>query len=118
MEIVAYRGSDISIPLNLTNPDGSPYDLTGCTLFLTIKNRTGYNSTDSTDADALLKYTSTDIPSPAAGSYTFDIPHDDMETLMPGSYNIGFRLKDALGDIQPGPEGTLSVKATTTRRTS
>ena len=121
MEFIVYRGSDYSIPVTLTNSDNSAYDLTGCELFLTIKRN--FHSNDLLDNDALLKYsagtgTSTPIPNPTLGVYTFTLPSADTETLDPTNYYIGMRLKSALGKIEPGPEGTLSVKETTTRRTS
>ena len=118
MAYIAPRACDYSFPFALTNSDGSSRDLTGCTLFMTIK--LSPSSDSPTDDDAIYQQTIVpgEIPTPAAGLYTFVITAAEMRTFEIGQYYVGFALLSATGVKEAGPEDTFEVVNCTTLRTS
>ncbi len=54
-----HRNEDATIRVTITNPDGTPYDLTGASLKLTVKAL-------ATDTDAQAKFTKTISATPTA----------------------------------------------------
>ena len=119
MAYIAPRACDYSFPFALTNADNTARNLTGCTLFMTIKSAPSSDS--PTDDDAIYKQTigPDDIPNPTAGLYTFGITAEEMRTKFEiGQYYVGFALVDDMGNKEAGPEDTFEVVNCTTLRTS
>ena len=92
--IKVFRGDDVDLTFYFEEANGTPIDLTGCTLFATIKS-----SIDDTDAQA--KYaTYLTIQSPeTAGIATLSIPATTMFYLR-GGYIMDIQIKTAAGKIR------------------
>lgn len=53
------------MPVTVTNSDGSPYNLTGCTVYFTVKKKADINTSD--DTAAIIQKTITTHTSPTGG---------------------------------------------------
>lgn len=91
--ISVFRGDDLSLTLYFKDDTGTAIDLTGCTLFTTIKR-----SIEDADADAVLTPT-TSITSPeTSGIVTITAPNTDMVALR-GQYILDVQIKNVSGKI-------------------
>lgn len=86
------QGDDKTFTFNIKTAAGAAYDLTGCTVFATVKK----DSAD-TDASALIKKTLS-VSVPASGiAYWYSLAADTKYML--GVYLFDIQLKTASGDI-------------------
>ena len=109
MEII--RGDDADFELTFKDIDGNPIDLTGATVFFTVKR----HKTDS-DTSAVLKKEITTFTLPLTGVALLELT--DTETdLTPGSYYFDVQLKDTIGKITSSYSGRLLVFQDITTRT-
>ena len=75
------RGDTWLNTLPVKNRDGTPYDLTGASLWLTIKPR---HSRDTDDSDALIQMTvgtGITVPAPTTGELAVEITDEQTATL-------------------------------------
>lgn len=89
------RGDDKSIAI--TFPTGT--DLTGCTVFFTVKPETEVNATDPSDANAVIKAQTSSHTNPTAGQTVITLTHTDTGAAAPGDYVYDIQLKDSGGNI-------------------
>lgn len=109
------RGTTYTIQGFFIAEDGST-DITGATIFFTIKS-TEYDSS-SDDTTALVKKTVTDFPNATGGEYAITINPSDTATLaeVDGYYDI--KIKLASGVILKLDEGKVRIDASPTNRES
>jgi hypothetical protein len=105
------RGDSGRLDVTVTQSDGTAYDLTGCTLFLTVKNAL-------TDADsaAVIRKEVTVHDAPLAGESHFDILTTDNATAGVRFYDV--QLKDSTNKIFTLFGGVWRVVADVTVRTA
>jgi hypothetical protein len=109
---VTFRGDDLSFKLNFADTEGVPIDITGWTIFFTLK----LNKDDS-DSEALVSKTITTIPDPASGTITVVIPHTEVDDLT-GPYYYDFQYKDASDNVRTITSGAVTFEKDITRRTA
>jgi len=107
-----YRGDTFSTQLVFTDTDDVPIDITGWTIFFTIKK----NRTD-TDAQAIISKTITSIPNPTLGIYTLVVTAAELNSLL-GVYYYDFQIKLLDGKIYTLTSGTFTLEIDVTRRIS
>jgi hypothetical protein len=105
-----YRGDTFAEKLVFEDTDDVTIDITGWTIFFTIKQ----NKTDE-DADALVSKTITDIPNPTLGEYTLTVDASELNALE-GNYYYDFQIKLADGKIYTLISGTITFIVDITRR--
>lgn len=94
---------------------GEAFDLTGCTLRLTVK-RVADSADD--DAAAVLTRTITTFAAPTTGIEDITLGPGDTRDLMPGRYAYDFLLDDSLGRRIGWKSAAFTLTNTTTRRTT
>ena len=106
--------NDVSRDLNFTDKDGNPIDLTGATVYFTVKS--AYD-TDNTDSTALIQKNITSHTNPTAGQTVLNLSETDTDVAA-GKYLFDFKLKTAIGaETNYDPE-TFIVQEVITRRSS
>jgi len=100
-----YRGDTFSEQFIFEDTDNVAIDITGWTLFFTIKK----NKSDG-DSDAVISKTITSIPSPELGIYTLTIPASEMNDLV-GMYYYDCQMKTADGNVYTIIEGAIGTKS-------
>jgi hypothetical protein len=105
------RGDSGRLDVTVTQSDGTAYDLTGATLFLTVKNAL-------TDADsaAVIRKEVTSHDAPLAGESHFEILTTDNATAGVRFYDV--QLKDSANKIFTLFGGVWRVVADVTVRTA
>jgi len=106
------KGDTQNYALTFTDDDGVAIDITGYTVFMTVK--TGY---DVTDEDATISKTVTSHTDPTAGKTTITFTNLDT-TVDPFNYRYDIQTKDTSGTITTVMSGTYKVTNEVTRRTS
>lgn len=106
------RRDTVTLTITFTDQDGTPIDLTGSTVFFTLKEK----PTDP-DSEALIATSWTVHSDPTAGvtSVTLSTSQTDID---PGSYYYDFQIRDGGGAIQSTKKGTLVVLQDITVRIS
>jgi hypothetical protein len=105
------RGDSGRLDVTVTQSDGTAYDLTGCTLFLTVKN-----SLTDADSAAVIRKEVTAHDAPLAGESHFEILTTDNATAGARFYDV--QLKDADNKIFTLFGGLWRVLADVTVRTA
>lgn len=106
-----FAGNDVTLRLTLANDDGTPVNLTGCTLFLTEKRR----ASDSDD-DAILKKTWGTHTNAAGGVSEVELTKE--ETAEVGRWVTDIQMKDSGGKVRTLAKGYAVVNQKVTGRTS
>ena len=109
------QGDDEAITVTFKDEDGVAIDITGYTVFFTIKKRP---DEDSDDSDAIFKATITSHTDPANGITTIDIPRDTMADIEARRYVYDLQLKDTSDKINSSKYGVLEVINDITNRTT
>jgi hypothetical protein len=86
------RGDSGRLDVTVTQSDGAAYDLTGCTLFLTVKN-----SLTDADSAAVIRKEMTSHDDATAGEAHFDLLTTDNATAGTRFYDV--QLVTDLGDV-------------------
>jgi len=105
------RGDSGRLDVSVKQADGEPLDLTGSTLFLTVKT-----ALTVVDASATISKTVAAHDAAEAGESHFEIATTDNATA--GTYFYDVQLKDAAGKIYTLFGGLWKVLADVTLRTS
>lgn len=112
------QGNDETIQLAFTDQNGNPIDLTGCTVFFTVKAQQKLGS-DPADSEAVIKKTLTSIPNPAQGIANLVLTNSETN-IPPGSYfydiKIGYPTTPAT--FSSTGVGELDILAVITKRTN
>jgi hypothetical protein len=99
LDLQIRQGMDVENTLTLTNPDGTPLDLTGCTL--TAKMRRTPTST------AVVFDTA--ITDAANGVARLDLTAEQTADLAPPAWSWDLKLTDAAGKVRPLAYGHVVV---------
>lgn len=108
-QLTFYRGDTVNINITVKA------DLTGSTLFFTMKT---VPDNDLTDTSALIKSTVTTHTDPVNGKSVIQLTPTDTNNATPGPYVYDVQLKDSLGNISTLLSGKVKVLADVTRRSS
>ncbi len=107
------QGDDVTYNLNFTDANGAVVDITGWTIFFTVKN----SPEESADTNALISKTITSHTSPTSGLTTIDLSSTD--TNIPKDlYYFDIQVKTNTGKIYTVMKGRFEVTYDITRRTS
>ena len=109
LEII--RGGDYTIPIQVNDADGNAIDITGQTLFFTVK----HNAIDDDD-DAIISKDITVHATPASGLSTLILSDTDTD-VNPGRYVYDFKRQDGATSI-PYTGGEFVVSSGVTKRDS
>ena len=85
------HGDSRTIKATFKKVDGSLYDLTGATAYLTLNK----SKNPTSDGTAAIQKIVTDIPEPESGIVRFKIIPADWENVDPGTYWFDVQLVDA-----------------------
>jgi hypothetical protein len=112
------QGDDVSLDFTFKDEDGSIIDITGYTIFFTIKNQGTYQD-DSDDSEALASVSGVGSGDEAtSGQITITIPRATTELITEGEYVYDIQMKDTSGNIVSTNPGIVKVLADVTKRTS
>jgi len=115
-EITINRGNTFSGTVTVTNADGTAKDITGYTLFFTVKKNS--NSDIVTDSDAIISKTVTSHSDPTGGITTISLTSTDT-TINPGTYFYDIKFKDSTGTwVRSSNTDKFNVRGVTTNRLS
>lgn len=104
-------------PINGTYKDAAGNtDITGATVFFTIKSLEF--DADTVDSDAIVKKTVTSFASPLLGQYYIEVVPTDTSAVTPGNYFYDIKIKLASGKIYLLAEGGIKIEGTPTNRES
>lgn len=107
-DLLIQKGADYSVTVTLSNPDGTPMDLTGSTVIAQMRKRS--------DTDLVAAFTVV-ISNPTGGVFVFGLTHEQTTALVCGEslnepksqYVWGMKLQDVIGGITPLFYGVVSV---------
>lgn len=85
-------GADFDLPMLFSEPDGSPLNLTGATVFLTVKVK---QDASVADASAVLKKDVTTHTDATAGKTNVAISKSDTIAIAPRNYAYEILIVDA-----------------------
>jgi hypothetical protein len=85
------RGDSGRLDVTVKESDGTAYDLTGCTLFLTVKNAL----TDADSAAGVIRKEVTSHDNAAGGLSHFDLLTTDNATAATRFYDVQLKTSDA-----------------------
>jgi hypothetical protein len=109
MEVI--RRDDAEFEITFTDKDGTAINLTGGTVFFTVKKKL----TD-TDADAVISKEVSSFNAPTTGIMTLSLT--DTETnITPRAYYYDVQFKDSSGTISSSERGRFYVTQDVTIRT-
>lgn len=109
-DITFYRGDDISFNMTFTDENSTAIDITGWTVFFTIK----INKTD-TDAKAVLHKEFKDFAAPTTGIAPIVVSHTETDNFN-GNYFYDFQAKRLDGSILTLTSGSITFLTDITRR--
>lgn len=89
------RGDSREIDIQINNEDGTPFDLTGCTVYMTVS----VSRTPATDISAALKVSTTTFADPTSGLATLTLTNALTQSLDAATYWYDIQLKDTNGNI-------------------
>lgn len=110
-KLTIIRGDDVTIPVTFKDSAGDPIDLTGSTVFFTVKNE----KTDS-DNEAVISKSVASHTTPASGITQVVLTNEDTD-IDAGSYYWDLQIKDSVGKIQSTKAAQFEVIQDITTRT-
>lgn len=113
-KLTIYRGDTKSYQLNFTDSDGDAIDITGYTIFMTVKAKTDIASNDTS---ASISKTVTSHTNAAGGITTVTLSSTDTD-ITKGDYKYDFQFKDTSNNITTIQTGIFEVMDDVTKRES
>lgn len=113
-DLTIIRGDNTTIELTYQDSDSNAIDLTGATVFFTVKSAI---DADATDANAIIQKDVTSHADAANGRSDIELSDSDTDVAL-GEYLGDIQIKNAAGDIISSQVFTVQVKGDVTRRTS
>lgn len=104
------QGDDKVLTFSFKNSTGTAYDLTGCTIFVTVKRNVE-------DADSILINTTLASSAPATGVATWTLVPADTKYML-GLYKMDIQIKTAAGKINTVLRDDFQVLDERTKRVS
>lgn len=112
-KIKADRGTTVTIT-GTVKEGNEILDITGATVFFTVKS--AEFSTDTTDSDALISKTVTSLPNASEGIYVISIDPADTVSIAKGTYYYDIKIKLADSTIYKLDEGRFVLDVSPTNR--
>ena len=109
--LVVTSGDDRTVTFTIKTAAGAAYDLTGCTVFATVKR-----NTEDADASALISDSLT-VSAPATGVAVWTIEAADTLYML-GLYKYDIQLKNSSNKIETILTDDFKVEPQVTIRTS
>lgn len=109
------QGDDTAIACTFKDEDGNPIDITGYTVYFTVKKKP---DADDDDSSAVIKKDVSVHTDPTNGETSIEIAKADTEDVEPRRYVYDLQLKDASDKIASSKFGVLEVIPDITNRTS
>lgn len=106
------RGDDTTINITCLDDNGAAIDITGYTIFFTVKS----NINDA-DASAVISKQTSSHTSPTQGRSTITLAHADTD-IAEGDYIYDFQLVSGSGAVTSTERNILTVRKDVTIRTS
>lgn len=116
-DLTIYRGDSKTWNLTFTDAAGTAIDITGYTIFFTVKKKNSYTN-DTVDTDAIVQKNITVHTNPTGGISQLTLQPSDTNTIVPAIYVYDMQLKDSGGTILTFIKGLFTITADVTRRTS
>lgn len=120
--ITIYQGKTRKVNIPVLNPDGTAYDLTGATLWFTVKLRSDQSQDDVLAPIKLYRIVGglgdgITVTLPATGIATIAMTPAQTEPLTIGeSYVYDLQVKDTAGDVFTADTDALYVSRPVTQR--
>lgn len=111
------RGGTYVFDVTVTNSDGSPFNLTGATVFVTF-NTSQTPAVDPTDSSAALKASTNSFTAPLTGIALITVSSTATAALAEGTYYYDLKVIDGNGNSIPIGKNRVLVKDGITTRTS
>lgn len=111
-KISVVRGDDVTLNLTFKDEDGDAINITGYTIFFTVKERLG-----DIDADALISKSTTTHSNPTGGISSLELTASETN-LDEGLYYFDFQLKTSAGKINSTTRDVFEVSRDVTIRTT
>jgi len=115
-DLKIYRGDNKTWVLTFKDSVGAAIDITGYTIFFTVKNKQTYIDSITDTTDGLIQKTVTSHTTPASGISALSLVPADTSSLAPTNYIYDMQLKDGAGKILTFIEGNFEIIADVTRR--
>jgi hypothetical protein len=112
--ITTYRGDDKTLNLTFTNSSGAAIDITGYSIFFTVKNISDVTTDDSL---AIISKTVTSHTDAAAGLTSISLTNSDTNITI-NTYKYDIQSKDGSGNINTILTGNFIINNDVTKRTS
>jgi hypothetical protein len=106
------RGDDVDIQVTFKNSEGEVIDITGSTVFFTVKKRLA-----DTDEQAYISKNVTSHSNPTEGIAIVKLNASDTN-ITPGKYHYDVQVRLASGSISSSVRGLIEVIKDVTIRTS
>jgi len=116
-KLTVIRGDTLTLNFTVTDQSDVAVDLTGKTLFFTVKKK-GTRGSDSDDSQALLAGSQDTFDDPPSGEATIAFTATQTNSLVPGLYIYDVQIVDGSGNVVSSFTGTFEVLADVTRRTA
>jgi len=110
-----FRGDDKTYNITFTDSDGEAIDITGYTIFFTVKDKRSYVD-DADDTNALIEKEITVHTSPTEGQTQIVLDATDTNSMVPKTYVFDMQLKDANAKLITFIKDDFELKADVTRR--
>lgn len=111
MVIRRIKGDTYPIEVQIESNNGDDFDLTGCTVFFTVKKRF-----EDADADALIVKSTTSHTTPTQGITSISLTSNDVD--IEGSFYYDIKVKDSGGIIYSVASDKIIFERHITIRTS
>lgn len=111
-DLCYYENNDISIVVTFTDSNGSAIDITGYTVWFTVKERES-----DIDANAIIQKEVTSHSDPTNGETTIDLTNSDMD-INPKTYYYDIQWKDTNDKIKTILKAKFIVKKRITQDTT
>jgi hypothetical protein len=115
-EISAVRKTTVPLLVTITDSTGTAIDITGYTLFFTVKKNTSQPQ-NTTDADALISKTLTTFSDPTHGIARITLSSTDT-SIPAGSYLYDIGYKDLSGNRYLSEPDDFTIIGNITQRSS
>lgn len=89
------RGDSRTINVQINNSDGTPFDLTDCTVYMTVNS----SRTPGDDSGAAIQCDTSTFVDPTSGLATLTLTNALTQSVNAGDYWYDIQLQDASGNI-------------------
>lgn len=110
-----YRGDDVSYTVTFKDANGTVIDITGSTVFFTVKN---FSDIAENDTAALISKTITVHTTPLSGITTISMTAAETRAIPVGSYKYDIQYKSATDVSRTITSGTVQFLDDVTKRSS